>query len=303
MVHLCNVVNEVLLSNKSLSSRLRSMEDVLSSRMSTHTVPTTEVNASPFEEIDERSHGTQLWDHGDDETNHQLTGPLIVIDWRKEFPAFEKQLHCSRVYRHASNRHSQSSLFVDGCSTLAISLSSSLTLGEISTISVYALPIFARELSNAECYAPVSDIVRGRQDPRKSFYWPNPYGRGRWSLDRPKQLSLLQRPSRDNVQHKPNRVFGVSLEDSIDCASTIVSTFDEKYRECTYGPVPLLIAECGARLREPCECRITLIITCNSALSQSQLGTGGGYSQLVDRRDWLKSCRPSSTNPLYSARR
>ena len=289
MAHLCSMVNEVLLSNKSLSSRLRSMEDVLSSRMSTHTVPTTEVNASPFEEIDERSHGTQLWDHGDDETNHQPTGPLIVIDWRKEFPAFEKQLHSSKVYRHASNRHSQSSLFVDGCSTLAISLSSSLTLGEVSKISVYALPVFARELSNAECYAPVSDIARGRQDPRKPFYWPKFYGGSGSGPNHSPPLSLLQRPSSDNVQRKTSRVFGVSLEDSIDCASTTVSTIAGSYSKCTYGPLPLLIAECGARLRvrlrEECECRCTLILTFNSALSQPQRGISGGYSHLVDRRD------------------
>jgi hypothetical protein len=66
--------------------------------------------------------------------------------------AFEEQLHRSRVYRHAQANHSESSLLDDGRSTLALSICSFLTLGEVSNISVFALPIFANELSNAAAY-------------------------------------------------------------------------------------------------------------------------------------------------------
>jgi hypothetical protein len=66
--------------------------------------------------------------------------------------AFEEQLHRSRVYRHAQANHSESSLLDDGLSTLALSICSSLTLGEVSNISVFALPVFANELSNAAAY-------------------------------------------------------------------------------------------------------------------------------------------------------
>jgi hypothetical protein len=72
------------------------------------------------------------------------TSPRDVTDLegaRLKNSSFEELLYRSRVYRNAVRRHSDSSLVGDRRSSLAVSIRSSISLGEVSMISLQALPL------------------------------------------------------------------------------------------------------------------------------------------------------------------
>jgi len=111
------------------------------------------------------------------DTNRSQTAPVSLtvasvgtVNGLSHVSAFEEQLHRSRVYKHAQANHSESSLVDDGRSTLALSICSSLNLGEVSNISVFALPIFAAELSNASAYTFAQPMEAARIEPPSQRY-------------------------------------------------------------------------------------------------------------------------------------
>ena len=161
MDRLCDQVDLLLKENKELSGRLRNLEHLAggaSSRRSVTSVARASLgqgksNASAQSTTSRSSHVQSTKSNGLQTVS--VTVPDASAGTNHEPPrvsAFEEQLHRSRVYRHAHANHSESSLVDDGRSTLALSICSSLTLGEVSNISVFALPVFAVELSNAAAY-------------------------------------------------------------------------------------------------------------------------------------------------------
>jgi cell division control protein 24 len=161
MDRLCGQVDLLLSVNKDLSARLRNLEHTSRPRSShrsglaasgnsvtqSHKSPSIRSVPSVLSQtpsvVSKRSEPVPF------------PGPTSQKSGPGEPPrlsAFEEQLHRSRVYRHAQANHSESSLLDDGRSTLALSICSSLTIGEVSNISVFALPIFANEISNAGTY-------------------------------------------------------------------------------------------------------------------------------------------------------
>lgn len=161
MDHLCDQVGRLHSENQGLSARLRNLEYLSSSRSLRHSV-VAGANASIGPDHDSSyarsttstmSHGNTIGSGISGFVAHSVFAGSKVHDNEPiQFSAFEEQLHRSRVYRHAKANHSESSLTDDGRSTLALSICSSLTLGEVSNISVFAIPIFADELSNALAY-------------------------------------------------------------------------------------------------------------------------------------------------------
>lgn len=169
MNRLCDRVDLLLRENKELSARLRNLEYLSGSGSSRRTFTSSPRNsfqqspnrvsldssgsAEPFvqPDVSAQSHATC---HACSSMSnpHNHGSPRLS--------AFEEQLHWSRVYRHAHANHSESSLTVDSRSALAFSMCSSLTLGDVSKISVFALPVFADDLSNPSAYtfAPPSDF-------------------------------------------------------------------------------------------------------------------------------------------------
>ena len=162
MDRLCDQVDLLLSENKELSARLRNLE-----HLSTTGVSRRKVASSPRNSIHSipsnlsRSSSRSQDNFGQSSISSRLHGALLVdptpskpdVDEPPRVSAFEEQLHRSRVYRHAHANHSESSLIDDGRSTLALSICSSLTLGEVSKISVFALPVFADDLSNPSAYS------------------------------------------------------------------------------------------------------------------------------------------------------
>jgi cell division control protein 24 len=161
MDRLCGQVDLLLSVNKDLSARLRNLEHTswprsshrsglaASSKSVTQSHKSPSIRSVPSvlsqtpSAVSKRSELVPF------------PGPTSQKSGHGEPPrlsAFEEQLHRSRVYRHAQANYSESSLLDDGRSTLALSICSSLTIGEVSNISVFALPIFANEISNAAAY-------------------------------------------------------------------------------------------------------------------------------------------------------
>lgn len=162
MDKLCDMVNELLQSSNGLWLKLRNMEDAMSRfDPALMTAVNGEQHASSVDIDATHCEPETCMSNGSsrpvsvNSSGGALTPPKTSMDMREPFPrvsAFEELLHRSRLYQHAAGRHSETSLGDDGRSALAISIGSSMTLGEVSQISVYALPIYSNELSNPECY-------------------------------------------------------------------------------------------------------------------------------------------------------
>lgn len=158
MDRVCERVELLLSENRALSARLRNLEHLLASGSPRRTNRSSLDSSSSA-----KSHvyvGVLTQPHAAAHMDPSTTQPHNYGPLRAS--AFEEQLNWSRVYRRAQANHSESSLTVDGRSALALSMSSSLTLDEVSKISVFALPIFADELSNSEAYTfawPVDDTT------------------------------------------------------------------------------------------------------------------------------------------------
>jgi cell division control protein 24 len=161
MDRLCDQVDLLLKENKELSGRLRNLEHLSGSKSSRHSVASIARsnlgqgnNHTSTQSTTSRSSHVQSISSKVSQAA-SAAAPVASTGTNNEPPrvsAFEEQLHRSRVYRNAHANHSESSLVDDGRSTLALSICSSLTLGEVSNISVFALPVFAVELSNAAAY-------------------------------------------------------------------------------------------------------------------------------------------------------
>lgn len=162
MDRLCDRVELLLRDNKELSARLRNLEHLSGpgrSRRSVASVTSGSGIVHAHSGSSARS-TTSMPSHVQSLGSNRFPATTLLVSavptgTNTEPPrvsAFEEQLHRSRVYRHVQANHSESSLVDDGRSTLALSICSSLTLGEVSNISVFALPIFAVELSNPSAY-------------------------------------------------------------------------------------------------------------------------------------------------------
>ena len=170
-------------------------------------------------------------------------------------PTFETQLYRTRVYRHAANRHSQSSISNDGRSTLAISLSSSLTLGEVSNISVYALPIYAYELSNANCYYAAPILVSNSSKLSETTY-PATTSFQKISTRLGARLPSIAfeseiKPSRSKkLQRLPeSSLFHVPLQTALEHASYLTRIVSVDNSLDITVQVPFILVACGWALK------------------------------------------------------
>ena len=162
MEKLCDMVNQLLQSNKALWLKLRNMEDTLSRKSTGPSAPSDnemQSNSGADDAAQPDSESTEP-DALSKAVSNCSGGKVDTLSTKQadlgsnhgKVSALEELLHGSRVYRHAAGQHSESSLVHHGRSSLAISIWSSMKLGEVSNVSVYALPVYANELSNPDCY-------------------------------------------------------------------------------------------------------------------------------------------------------
>lgn len=162
MDRLCDQIGQLYSENKELSARLRNLEHLSNPRFSRRSVASVTKHSigedhGSLHALSRTSSISQAISLGSKRSENVSLPSSVESKSKHDEPVyhsvFEEQLHRSRVYRHAHSNHSESSLVDDGRSTLALSICSSLTLGEVSNISVFAIPVFAKELSNASAYS------------------------------------------------------------------------------------------------------------------------------------------------------
>ena len=160
---------------------------------------------------------------------------------------FEDLLHRSRVYRHAAKRLSRFS--TDETRTLALSFSSTLTLGEVSNVAFCALPVYANDISNSTCYTfgmyTLPDIKE--EDEEKGIWWqvaklkasPTPRKFNR----RATQLGILTPP--DSLRSNSS-----ASNRSIRMVHVVICIANSNGISHVYGQFPLAVQECQQFLNE-----------------------------------------------------
>lgn len=273
MDSLCESVNQLLLANRDLSLRLRNMEHVYrkpdvpeEAESVTHGIQEDTESLEGQPPLDNSSIALERPDNGVDAEAALVEAPSSKP---AKVSAFEEQLHNSRVYRHAAARP-RDSMISDARSTLALSISSSLTLGDVSKISVFALPVYISELSNGSNYdVPQSTLQTGNPEARgsrqqiadSSLSGPARF-RNWWRriqdlpINAPgisvhESLQLKKRGEQAYLRKKSlYRVFGAPLSQSIRLASVSISLLDSEGKSYVYGQIPIVVAKCGAFLKE-----------------------------------------------------
>jgi hypothetical protein len=132
---LCVLITQMLESNQDLAERIRGLEreGSLISKARSDIILGDEVS-TVFRASPERE---SMLESGDT--------PV------KRF-AFEDDLESSRVYSKAIYRFSQLSIESTALYTTALSVFSKLSLSQVSSISFYALPVYAVDLHNSDLY-------------------------------------------------------------------------------------------------------------------------------------------------------
>lgn len=129
------LVAEVLRSNQDLAARIKGLEREGSL-------------------ISKGEAGSNQIEGGSLITQRRTSYGFLHQDSADESPkfTFEQELETSRVYNRAGNRHSLSSATSAALHNTALSVFSSLSLSEISNISLYAIPIYAADLTTSQYY-------------------------------------------------------------------------------------------------------------------------------------------------------
>ncbi|KAK5734230.1 GTPase activating protein (GAP) for Rho1p [Elasticomyces elasticus] len=275
MDRLCDTVNELLRTNQDLSLRLRNMEDLRIPRESGianeahHHLALGELQdeapsqSGAIEEesntgLDDTSNAEIMPERPESVHDHEgSTGEGAHQDMK--YSHFEEMLHRSRVYRHVSENDYSPSLISDARSTLAFSIYSSLTLGEVSNISVYAIAVYAIELSNATCYEAtyltglalatnIASAVEQHNELTRDITIAA--GERKASQKRGWRSFYKKTTKADIVPAAENRIFGVALETSIRYANVAISLYDDQGQQYIYGYIPIVLAKCTVFLKE-----------------------------------------------------
>ncbi|MCJ1260862.1 hypothetical protein MMC22_000726 [Lobaria immixta] len=150
---LCILIEQVVATNRDLSTRLCRLE--------------TQSSRRPIE--DNLSLITA--EHGDADARRSIQYHAIGLS-----SSFERFLHTSRAYGHCHFQHSETSLTSSDRRTNAFSTFTSLSLADISDISVFSLPIYASDISNSHWYT--FGLPRQLMNPLPTLNQSsNPFGR------------------------------------------------------------------------------------------------------------------------------
>ena len=208
--------------------------------------------ALPKDTIDSRLDQLSVGDTPDVDTAPQPHSPPSnkPPEWQRN-PygfAFEEILMSSRAYRVASKDNSDAfSIISSAGRTASWSMLSGLSLSEISHIGIQALPIYASDIANKECYdfSPAAANTIRIEDLQETD-----------SLklsrrDRLKGLFRIPRvpePEPDHAALSP--VFGVELQTSIRTANVAISRINDEGQSEIYGYIPIIVAKGGIFLKE-----------------------------------------------------
>ncbi|KAH8770514.1 hypothetical protein BGZ57DRAFT_436722 [Hyaloscypha finlandica] len=143
------LTNQILASNKDVSKRLRHLEDMYESE-SIYTV--CHRNGSSDSES-----GFSVQGMMETSDMFQITRRLRTVPELTAHQSFHLDLNTSRVYRRTLSYECDTSFTTSVVRTHAWSVFTGVSLSEISEISVIALPLSARDISNPQWYFKCSE--------------------------------------------------------------------------------------------------------------------------------------------------
>ncbi|KAJ4128179.1 GTPase activating protein (GAP) for Rho1p [Fusarium equiseti] len=238
---LCDLVEEVLSRDTTLKERLVALEVRDGATM-------------PKDTIDSRLDQLSMGDthEGDTVPQPDSSPSNKPPEWQCN-PygfAFEEILMSSRAYRVAAKDNSDAfSIISSAGRTASWSMLSGLSLSEVSHIGIQALPIYARDIANKECYdfSPAATNTIRIED----LHQADPAKLSR--RDRLKGLFRLPRglgpePEPDLPILAP--VFGVELQTSIGTARAVIIPINVQGESEIYGYIPVVVAKGGIFLKQ-----------------------------------------------------
>ena len=235
MTRLCDLVQQVLVSNHEMSLRLRNLDEKAAE---------TIVTVAP--KLDDDASTTSL----------SVKPPLVNVSQTAQRRwAFEEDLLASRVYRKPLYSASGESLVTSAARTTASSVLSALSLTDISNISILAVPIYAHEISNSRRYnfgdfgIEIPESPSQLRSTRSLSAMLNPK---KWdAFASAVRRQRLDKTSKSSANSGPeNRILGVPLHVSIKYANIAISLANEKGESFVYGYVPIYVGKVGVFLKE-----------------------------------------------------
>lgn len=236
---LCDLVEEVLANNLDMSTRLRGIESRVANNSGV-SAKSEKANASARSTIASET--------------EQLPGPPENTVLPRTFRwAFEEDLDASKVYKRALYNNSQSSLISSAARSTASSVLSGLSLGDVSVIAVFALPLYPSDITNNQHYTfgdvpeqPLN-LVAGEPEEisMKSTFKP-------WKQSSSLGLARFRRgSSAPSIEPEPEkRIFGIALGESVQYANVAISGLYDNGESFVWGHVPIVIAKCGVFLKK-----------------------------------------------------
>ncbi len=228
MNRLCTLVEQVLQNNEDMSRRLRTLEAGPKSqgytiRSATHDEDNNSDDASTLTPVPSNDKVTQVL-------------PPNAFGF-----AFDEDLHNSKVYKRQLYSNSGESLVSSAARTTASSILSGLSLADVSIVSVFAIPVYAHEISNSQFYAfgdqpdRNEDTVReGGEIPSSSDDEPRSRLLGRWNprdrLAKRAQGKVEQEEFNTNQSVEFNIQAPVPPKDNLSPSSTRLSAFTATFR-------------------------------------------------------------------------
>lgn len=236
---LCDLVEEVLANNLDMSIRLRGIE----SR------PADNSKASAKLENPNGSARSTVASE-----TEQLPGPSEnIIPQQKFRSAFEEALDASKVYKRTLYNSSQSSIISNAAHSTASSVLSGLSLGDVSVIAVFALPLYPSDIKNNQHYAfgdspeqPLNLVAGEPGEVSKTSTFKS------WKQFSSSGLARFRSrgSSAPSIESEPEKkIFGIALEESLKYANVAISVFDGD-SSFIMGYVPIIVAKCGVFLKE-----------------------------------------------------
>jgi len=172
--------------------------------------------------------------------------------------AFEEVLMTSRAYRGMTFDSSDTlSMLSSAGRTASWSMLSGLSLSEISRIAILAIPIYPSDLSNEHVYDFEPSSFDDLADAATPLILPAPDPREKTLAKR--FLSKLipvtrQKPSIPVTQapelDPPSKMFGQSLQSSLQIANVVISVTGEDNETKIYGYIPIVVAKAGVFIKE-----------------------------------------------------
>lgn len=159
--------------------------------------------------------------------------------------AFEEDLDSSAVYKRALFNRSESSLWSSAARSTVLS---GLSMGDVSMLAVYALPIYPTDIKNSQYYhfgdVPEESLnfdMENKTAPRNDTNHLRSVSKGL-------RLSGNEQDGISPVRGPMNPVFGLSLAQTMEYAKVQISWHNKTGTKHIFE-IPIVLAKCGSYLK------------------------------------------------------